>query len=189
MNKEIQENTHLYSVTEDLLDFPPSLLYYFIDNKLSVITVPDRHDLTWGNIMNWEDHCCGHIIKKGRESIKHAAHMRHELNTCVSTCVSVWESVWWAVQCMVQPDEVTELAALSWQWEKPLAIVSCSASFSQICPERDQCDFRLSFNCFRDWCWVGSADNQCLPSRQVFPSLRGQMLDKSKKSYSMKAFF
>ncbi len=29
--------------------FFPSLFYRFIDNKLSVITVPDRYDLTWPN--------------------------------------------------------------------------------------------------------------------------------------------
>lgn len=119
--------------------FPfPSLLNCFIDNKLSVITVPDRHDFTCQNIMNWEDHCCGRIIKEVREVTEHAAHMRQESNPCVATCVSLYDELRFVRSSLMKSP--------SWQpsrrqGERTLAIVSCAAWCRRICPQSHQGDF------------------------------------------------
>lgn len=45
-----------------------SLFYHYIENKLFVVTVPDRHDLTWLNTINCEGICCGVKDKRNEES-------------------------------------------------------------------------------------------------------------------------
>lgn len=70
--------THvLYSITEGVPGFFFSGLYRYTDNKLFAVTVPDRHDLTWLNIMNLEDFRCIRRTKQVRGVRKHAARGRN----------------------------------------------------------------------------------------------------------------
>lgn len=87
--------------------FFASLLYCFIDNKLSVVTVPDRPDSTWLNTINREDNRCGRMIEEMKEAIKRVGHRRWELNTaCECVCLHVSVISGWALisdeQCNVR---------------------------------------------------------------------------------------
>lgn len=159
---------------------PLSALYRFIDNKLSAVTVPDRHDLTWLNTMNWEDNC-GQTIKEMKEAIKRAAHRWQEFNTtnvCVCMCLHTGVRVW----CQARPISQKSSAMLgaawwnhwtggqsSWQGANHHPLFPALLCYIRSVMKATSMTSYSSLNCFHDWCWVRSAENHCLT--QVISSL------------------